>query len=75
MESRTTEVKEDLTGTRKGEILNKGVDSPQMGIRARAHLTDARHLSKRSNAGHVERWDVTPQTVPRLGLSSPSRQK
>ena len=65
---------EDLTGTRTEEILNKGVDSPQAEIRARAHLTDARHLLKRSNAGHVESWDITPQTVPQLVLSSLSRQ-
>ena len=63
-EIRITEVMEDLTGTRTEEILNKGVDSPRTGIRVRAHLTDARHLLKRSNAGHAESWDITPQTVP-----------
>ena len=73
-ESRITEVMEDLTSTRTGEILNKGVDSPQTGIRARAHLTDARHLLKRSNAGHVVNWDIMHRTVPQLVLSSLSRQ-
>ena len=74
---RTTEVTEDLTDTRMGEILNKGVDSPRMGIRARTHRTqtDGRHLSERSNVGHVVSWDIMHHTVPRLVLSSLSRQK
>ena len=62
-EDRTTEVTEALTGTRTGEILNKGVDSPRMAIQARTHQTqtDARHLSERSNAGQLGHY---PQTVP-----------
>ena len=74
---RTTEVTEDLTDTRMGEILNKGVDSPRMGIRASAHRTqtDGRHPSERSNVGHVVNWDIMHQTVPRLVLNSLSRQR
>ena len=72
-ENRITEGTEDLTGTRTGENLNKGANLPQTETRARAHLTDARHPSKRSNAGHVVNWDIMHQTVPQLVLSSLSR--
>ena len=70
MENRITEVMEDLIGTRTTEETpNKLADSPRTETRARAHLIDVRRRSKRLNVGHVESWDITPQTAPRLAIS------
>ena len=65
---------EDLTDTRTVEVPNKGVDTSRTGTRVRAHQTDARHLLKRSNAGHVVNWDIMHQTVPQRVLNLLSRQ-
>ena len=66
---------EDLTGTRTVEVPNKGGNNtPRTETRVRAHQTDARHLLKRSNAGHVVNWDIMHQTVPQRVLNSHSRQ-
>ena len=55
------------------EIPNKLADSTRTETRARAHQIDVKRLSKRLCVGHVESWDITPQTVPRLAPSWPSR--
>ena len=65
---------EDLTDTRTVEVPNKGVDTPRTGTQVRAHQTDARHILKRLNAGHVVNWDIMHQTVPQRVLNLLSRQ-
>ena len=74
MGDRITEIMEDLNDTRTVEVPNKGIDTPRMETRVRAHQTDARHLLKRSNAGHAVNWDSMHQTVPQRVLNSLSRQ-
>ena len=65
---------EDLTDTRTVEVPNNGVNTPRTETQVRAHQTDARHLLKRSNAGHMVNWDIMHQTVPQRVLNSLSRQ-
>ena len=56
-----------------GGNLQQGRKFTPTETQACAHLTDARHLLKRSNAGHVVNWDIMHQTVPQLVLSLLSR--